>query len=173
MIYFTADQHFDHEGILDSTGRPFSRVSLMNKAIIKNYNDIVNDNDEVYFVGDVSLLKHKNLIAKHVQQLKGVKHLILGNHDCLKVFEYEEVGFMTVHTGLRVEEFFLYHDPSVSAIYRNEQQYICGHVHDLFKHIKNVVNVGVDVWDFKPVSIDEVRQLFIDLKMLSLEKLFE
>ena len=31
-----------------------------------------------------------------------------------------------------------------------------GHVHDLWKRNGNQINVGVDVWDFRPVSIDEV-----------------
>jgi calcineurin-like phosphoesterase family protein len=35
---------------------------------------------------------------------------------------------------------------------------VCGHIHNLFKTVpaKKIVNVGVDVWDFRPVSIDVV-----------------
>jgi hypothetical protein len=34
---------------------------------------------------------------------------------------------------------------------------LCGHVHNLFKILpdKNVVNVGVDVWNFKPITFFE------------------
>ena len=33
---------------------------------------------------------------------------------------------------------------------------LCGHVHDRWKTQDGVINVGVDVWDFKPVSIKQI-----------------
>jgi calcineurin-like phosphoesterase family protein len=41
---------------------------------------------------------------------------------------------------------------------------ICGHVHDSWKTKRSpngtlMINVGVDVWDFKPVSLDEIVAL--------------
>ena len=37
---------------------------------------------------------------------------------------------------------------------------ICGHVHKLWKVIPYVVNVGVDVWDYRPVSFENVINCF-------------
>lgn len=36
-----------------------------------------------------------------------------------------------------------------------DKAWMCGHIHGLFKAVKKVLNVGVDVWDFKPVSWEE------------------
>lgn len=33
---------------------------------------------------------------------------------------------------------------------------LCGHVHQKWKKLDNMINVGVDVWDYKPVSINEI-----------------
>jgi calcineurin-like phosphoesterase family protein len=37
---------------------------------------------------------------------------------------------------------------------------ICGHVHQLFVKRGNDINVGVDAWDFKPVSADTLIDLY-------------
>ena len=33
---------------------------------------------------------------------------------------------------------------------------LCGHVHTKWKTIHHMINVGVDVWNFQPVSIVEI-----------------
>ena len=38
MVYFTADMHLGHRGIITIQDRPFSDVDEMNKALIRNYN---------------------------------------------------------------------------------------------------------------------------------------
>src|SRR5690606_2613015 len=39
---------------------------------------------------------------------------------------------------------------------------ICGHVHQNWKFKEKMINVGVDVWDFKPVSIDEIKKVILE-----------
>jgi calcineurin-like phosphoesterase family protein len=34
--------------------------------------------------------------------------------------------------------------------------FLCGHVHDRWKRIGNVINVGVDVRDWEPKTLDEL-----------------
>lgn len=159
MKWFTSDQHFYHENIIDLVCRPYKTVKAMHKDIISKYNSRVDDSDTVYIIGDLFWGKHCELLQPILSKLKGHKHLILGNHDELKPFIYVEYGIESVHTSLEVEEFILYHDVSVSVMDRTKP-FICGHVHDLFKKQKNVVNVSVDAWDFYPVSITEIRELF-------------
>jgi len=173
LIYFTADQHFGHENIIKYTHRPFKNANNMNNELIRRYNAVVTDEDTVYFIGDVSLSRNVDSIAGWVERLNGSKHLILGNHDALKPFTYvDHIGFWSVHTALRVEEFVLCHDPAPSCVDR-ERIWLCGHVHNLFKQINNVVNVGVDVWDFAPVSIEQIRQLLRSPAMRGHENLLE
>lgn len=164
MRFFTADQHFWHENIIKYCDRPFGSISHMNKKIIRNYNYKVEPEDEVFFVGDFSLSSNKNNVERMVEKLNGTKHLILGNHDRLRPFEYIDIGFTSVHTSLEVPGMFggsylLNHDPSVSEIAK-DKLFLCGHIHNLFKMTRNVLNIGVDVWDFYPVSEEEIINTF-------------
>lgn len=160
MIYFTADEHYDDINIITYCNRPFKTVEDMNKRLIYKHNLTVNDDDTVYHIGDFSLNKHNLHIVK---LLKGKHHLILGNHDKLIPWEYVDKGFLTVHTTLEINteygNFILGHDPSLSII-NKKWRFLCGHVHDLFVKIKNTVNVGVDVWSYKPVSLNEINDVF-------------
>ena len=40
---------------------------------------------------------------------------------------------------------------------------LCGHVHNKWKTKDNMINVGVDVWDYKPVSLDEILKLYNEI----------
>ncbi len=159
MMWFTADHHFFHERIIEYCGRPFKTGSEMNKVMISKYNSMVDDNDTVYFIGDfVPFAKQLDSVQRLTDKLKGKKHLILGNHDTLKPFDYVEAGFSTVHTLLDLNYIVLVHDPATAEVAR-AKLFLCGHIHTLFKNLRNVINVGVDVWEFKPVSLEEILQL--------------
>jgi calcineurin-like phosphoesterase family protein len=43
---------------------------------------------------------------------------------------------------------------------------ICGHVHQNWLKRGSNINVGVDVWDFRPVSVEEVLDLWVNEKEL-------
>jgi calcineurin-like phosphoesterase family protein len=36
---------------------------------------------------------------------------------------------------------------------------ICGHVHEKWKVVDKMINVGVDQWNYKPVSIEEISKI--------------
>jgi len=172
MIWFTADWHLFHENIIKYCDRPFKNRHHMNKTLLENYHAVVKDTDEVYFVGDLTMWGQNNFdrMQSIVEALPGTKHLILGNHDRFKPFAYHEMGFVSVHTALKTSfytsdmssggtEFILAHDPAWAQI--PNTFWLCGHVHNLFKTTKTkdntmVINVGVDVWNFKPISLDQV-----------------
>jgi calcineurin-like phosphoesterase family protein len=161
MKYFTSDHHFFHSNIIGYCRRPFKDVNEMGKVLISNYNEIVNENDEVFFIGDVAFVNKGNTdnLRNIINKMYGRKHLILGNHDNLKPFEYVDIGFTSVHTSLEVDGYILNHDPCVATIFPNKC-FITGHVHTLYMKCKNTINVGVDVWDYKPVDIDTLAYWF-------------
>ncbi len=162
MIYFTADFHFLHDKIIIYCKRPFGNARHMQSVIIKNYNNIVTDDDTVYILGDLTIAgpNYRWAVQKLIQQLGGRKHLILGNHDEFDPFTYVKMGFESVHTGLWLEKHDLYltHDPA-NAIVDMDKTWLCGHIHQHWKQISNTINVGVDVWDFQPVSIEEINKI--------------
>ena len=165
--FFTSDPHYGHNNIIEYCNRPFKNSEEMDKCLIKNHNEVVTKDDTTIFVGDFSLRsnQHINYYQSIVRKLNGRKILILGNHDYLKPFTYvNRIGFWSVHTSLEITiegiDLVICHDPAPSCIDRSKS-FICGHVHDLFKVHKNVINVGVDVWDYKPVSFEELKPYLI------------
>ena len=72
MKYYIADTHFGHQNILSFAKRPFSTIDEMEKTIISNWNHTVNENDEVYIVGD--LFYRDNIPGRILSQLKGRKN---------------------------------------------------------------------------------------------------
>ncbi len=163
MIYFTADQHFGHDAIIEYCKRPYKNSTQMDRVLIVNWNNVVKEDDVVYVIGDFSMVgpSHKQYLERITRKLNGEKHLILGNHDRLKPFDYVDIGFTTVHTTLQLPgtDFIMHHDPSAVCIDKSKK-WIVGHVHDLFKTLNKgaVINVGVDVWGFHPVSLDAIIQ---------------
>lgn len=55
MIYLTSDLHFCHDKDFIYGARGFDSVDDMNAAIIENWNALINDDDEVYVLGDLML----------------------------------------------------------------------------------------------------------------------
>lgn len=154
-IWLTADEHYDHDMIRIYEKRPFDTLRVMNRTLMANHNGMVQEDDTVYHLGDFCMSKEKRRVENVLKNLKGKHHLILGNHDYLHPFEYEDAGFISIHTALDLEHILLIHDPAKTRVMK-DRLWACGHVHGLFSKQSNVVNVGVDVWDFKPVKLEEV-----------------
>ena len=79
-IFFTSDLHFGHKNIIRFDNRPFTTIEEMDKALIRNWNNKVNDDDTVYVLGDISWYKDDKT-TEIFSLLKGHKILIKGNHD--------------------------------------------------------------------------------------------
>ena len=116
-IFATSDQHFYHKNIIKYANRPFKLsddgVVDCAKTIITRYNEIVNDDDIVLFLGDISasLRGRNDHFAKLLGLLKGRKILIRGNHDHLPDKFYLDAGFDSVHKYIKIDEYFISHYP--------------------------------------------------------------
>lgn len=160
--YAIADEHYFHEGMITHCERPFRSVEQMNETMIKNNNDNVCAKDDVYHIGDFMVETDFEKLTSIVRRLKGRHHLILGNHDNFKPFDYIEAGFLTVHTALWVDEMVLVHDPSVYTFCKNELGILIhGHVHELYQIVphKPVVNVSVEITDYSPMNFETIRRV--------------
>ena len=156
--WLTADWHFGHKNIIKYAERPFKDLNEMHKVIIDNLKEKVAPDDILYVLGDVSLYSNSQAekLETVIKKIPGRKILILGNHDSLKPFTYVNMGFESVHTSLDIGDFILIHDPA-AAIINPDRIHLCGHVHQLFKRVRNVLNVGIDVWDYQPVSLQQIK----------------
>lgn len=166
MRFWTADWHFFHKQVIECCDRPFKNEKHMRNAIINNFNEIVRKEDSTFVLGDVAMLggSQWERLRGIIQKLNGSKHLIYGNHDEFRWQRYIDVGFTTVHSALWLEEdglpIVMAHDPSVYCTIAPKTVLLHGHIHTLYKSMpdQRVVNVGVDMWDFKPINIKQIRE---------------
>lgn len=85
MWYFTSDQHFGHQRIIDLARRPFdftpAGLAEMNAELIRRHNERVTDDDDIAFLGDFAMGKISGTLPV-IRLLNGRrKVLIAGNHD--------------------------------------------------------------------------------------------
>lgn len=80
MNYFIADLHLGHKNVLSFDNRPFKSIEDHDKALIENWNNVVEIDDDVYILGDISWYNSTKTI-EIMRSLNGNKHLIKGNHD--------------------------------------------------------------------------------------------
>lgn len=175
MRFFTSDLHFSHKNVIGFCQRPWPDIDAMNFGLICLWNETVKHEDEIFILGDLFFCgtqKAKEILI----QLNGKKHWILGNHDWgkIKPERREEFGFESIkrYDVIRIGEHRvnLSHFPYVGdhtfeqrfleeRIEDNGDWLLHGHVHCEWKQRDRMINVGVDVWNYKPVS--EVQLLEI------------
>lgn len=165
MIYYTSDLHFYHYNILRLCNRRYNTIEDMNGDLIKRWNIKVNPNDDVYILGDM-FFKFEDIqqVKDILKMLNGKKHLIRGNHDkflnSLNWRDYFESvdAYKEISDNDRMVCLFHYPIEEWNGYYRNSYM-LYGHVHenmaDIKKHPRKF-NVGVDVNDFEPKTLDEL-----------------
>ena len=166
MVYFTSDLHFGHENIIKFCNRPFDSVEAMNKALIKNWNATVQHDDEIYIIGDFT--GNYGQAKSFLPVLNGKKYMITGNHDkFLRDSDESHIWFEWVKEYAVISckgfRWVLFHYPIAewSGFYKGSI-HLHGHIHN--RPIASswnpstirAFNVGVDVNDYKPVSIDDI-----------------
>ncbi len=160
--WFTSDTHFNHANIIKLCNRPFESIEEMNAVMIANWNLTVNPEDTVYHIGDFAM-GDRSLIPGILKQLNGKITLLKGNHDLRNsgdVNKYLAASEMAIYDSLiiRIEGKLLYmtHIPNLEykEIDPELDFHICGHVHESWNRQGNILNAGVDVHGFKPVSLD-------------------
>ena len=128
--FLIADTHFGHKKIMDFENRPFDCPDDMDEKIIANWNSVVSDEDEVFFLGDFAIC-NKDKIPELLSRLNGKKKMIMGNHDRKYSVEWwHEAGFdfVSPYPIIINEWFMLSHEPMYicnNMSYKN----IFGHIH--------------------------------------------
>jgi len=170
MIYFTSDLHFCHDRPFLFTPRGFTNIDDHDQAIVKNWNSIITEDDDVYVLGDL-MLNDNNRGISLVKQLKGKIHIILGNHDTdIRIELYKtcpniiEVVYATV-LKYKKRIFYLSHYPTMvrdvgQGNLPNKILYnLYGHTHqqkNFYNDTFFIYHVGLDSHNNYPVSIDQI-----------------
>lgn len=160
-IYFTSDHHWFHHNVIKYSNRPFKTTDEMNQYMIERWNEVVPKKGAmVYHLGDLSLSGRDNTL-KIIEQLNGQIYFIRGNHDksgaerCSEKFVWiKDYAYLNVQ-GYKIA-LCHYAFRTWRGMYHGSIN-LHGHSHGgLQKFPIRQLDVGVDVWDYKPVHISTI-----------------
>lgn len=168
-IFFCSDHHFNHRRSIDFDNRPYNNIQEMDEDLIKKHNSIVNKDDTVYFLGDISFNQSYNTYKEIFSKLNGNKYFIVGNHDnrqnlirCQKdglLLDVKEskilnIGKDTIHlTHYPLLEFYNFYKGGY---------HLFGHTHlSSCPELNKSANVCICCWEWQPVEWSEVKK-YID-----------
>lgn len=170
--FWTSDTHYNHLGVIGHAGRPFPDVDAMNEAMIANWNSIVTPRDTIYHLGDFALCRPEPAIAI-AKRLNGHKHLIFGNHDktlrkskeFLALWDSAQdmlqvkVPDETAQHGVR-RIVMLHYAMRVWDRSHYGTWHLFAHSHGSLTDDPHAlsIDVGVDCWNFKPVTFEQIRE---------------
>ena len=168
MNLYISDLHFGHKDIINFDHRPFRDVDEMDRCLIKLWNSRVQKNDDIYIVGDFACDNEKPE-QWYLRQLRGNKHLIVGNHDnkLLKnneAMSYFESADSLLHLTDQDRKIVLCHYSMAKLCENPDVSYfVYGHIHskkdemlDLVKTYKNTLNASACINNYTPGSINEL-----------------
>jgi calcineurin-like phosphoesterase family protein len=184
MIWFTADTHFGHTGIIQHCRRPFANAREMDEALIGNINERVGVRDTLYHLGDFSLGGAGPAVYRRRIRCRNII-LILGNHDPQNAAGYPRPSFAAlfrdVHLLYRLK----------ASIRRTTQRivlchyamrvwdqshrgawHLFGHSHGALREDAGALalDVGVDAAGFVPLSLEDVTMRMEEKASIALSR---
>jgi calcineurin-like phosphoesterase family protein len=155
-LFFTSDTHFGDHRVLNLYPRPFASVAEMDEGLISGWNAVVGPEDEIWHLGDFA--RTLSQAARVFARLNGRKRLIVGNNDPagIEALGWESVGdyaqILAEGTSL-----VLCHYPfrSWNGMHKGALN-LHGHSHGRLKGLPRQFDVGVDVWDYRPVGLRDL-----------------
>lgn len=179
---FASAEEFESKNILENS------VIKMNEEMIARWNAKVKPTDKVIYAGDFSLASravvtivprlngHITLVAGNHDHVHPV-HYKKESRGVEKRKLYYEAGIKDIAldldmdigtTSVKVHHMpYIPENPPEGYDLRHKdwrpkddgRWLIHGHVHEKWKVNGRMINVGVDVWDFTPVHIDEIAAI--------------
>ena len=173
-IYFISDMHFLHDRDFIWGPRGCGSLQEMHDKIIRAWNGTVQEEDEVYHLGDFCLGTDQEKIEELIGSLHGRIHLTIGNHDTPKKVDFYrsqafagkivEVCYATmIRAGRR--HLYLSHYPTIVSDrdtgHRTAVYGLHGHIHTKEIFLEDnpyLYNVCCDAHDCRPVFLEQVLE---------------
>ena len=174
MIYVTSDLHFCHNKDFIYEARGFDSVEEMNEAIVRRWNTVVSNEDEVYVLGDLML----NDDVEGVRLINSLNRkslfIVRGNHDTAsRTTKYSTLKkFAGIDNAMYLNygsyHFYLSHYPTLTSNFDHDKPLksrlinLCGHSHvtDSFEdwdwYDAPIYHCELDAHNCYPVSIEEI-----------------
>ncbi len=181
--FLTADLHINHKNIIEMCDRPFKSTQEMNTKLINNINEQCKPEDIIFNLGDFKFEKSSQAeicTPDPEAEINAKMVHIKGNHDPNNRTKGMLDFAILTFAGTR---YLLCHvpPPTKNIKYNAVDHFVpyidcilCGHVHNNWKfktyekHVTRnivmdpipVINVGVDVWNYRPIRIDKIHRLY-------------
>jgi len=156
--YLIGDTHFDHENIIRYCKRPFSSLEEMNNLMLDNWNNTVDKDDFVFFMGDMAFGKGSRQADYWLKQLNGDIVFFRGNHDRSNKIRYTQSMILQT-LG---KDFLFLHDTRHVPLGWNGWV-VHGHNHNnylskfpLVNGERKTINVGVELINYKPLLLEDL-----------------
>lgn len=156
-VFFTSDTHFGDHRTLNIHKRPFASVAEMDERLIAGWNSVVKEADEVWHLGDFA--RKPGDVAELLKRLTGRKHLVRGNNDPEGIGDIAGWESVCDYQELELEghRLVLCHYPFRSWNGQHRRAInLHGHSHGRMKPLPRQFDVGVDAWDFRPVTLGDL-----------------
>jgi calcineurin-like phosphoesterase family protein len=136
--------------------RPYRSVAEHDAALVRRWNETVAAGDVVWHLGDFASARRPERIADLLGALNGIKHLIIGNNDgeatigapaWASVQHYAEMTLDGTALVLCHYPFRTWNRMGRGAVNLH------GHSHGRLKAMPRQHDVGVDAWDYRPVTL--------------------
>jgi len=166
--FFSSDSHIGHASILSprfDRPRPFPSIEAHDEALVAAWNAVVRPDDIVWHLGDFAYKCRLEYAAAVFSRLKGRKRLVRGNHDF-------GLGERLAWDGPVVDVVLVQvQDPGMTAPKRaflshyghrvwpgmhRGHLHLYGHSHGSLAGTRTSLDVGVDCWDWAPVSLPDI-----------------
>jgi calcineurin-like phosphoesterase family protein len=157
-LFFTSDTHFNDPRVLRIDRRPFPTVAAHDEALVAWWNETVELEDEVWHLGDFAR-GDVGRIEALLARLHGCKHLIVGNNDGPATLTAEGWASVQHYAEMTLDGklFVLCHYPfrTWNAMGKGSID-LHGHSHGKLKPAPRQYDLGVDAWNFRPVTLEQV-----------------
>jgi calcineurin-like phosphoesterase family protein len=151
MIWFTGDEHYFHKNIIKYTNRPFGSMEEMDDILIKNFNNVVQEKDIVYHLGD--FIFNNKYKEEYIKSLNGINIFLKGNHD-------KHMGNLPYIVEITIDGQFIVLCHYAMRVW-NRSHYgswqLYGHSHGTLPPIGNQYDVGVDNNEYFPISFEQLK----------------
>ena len=165
--FFVSDTHFGHAHILSNrmlAPRPFASIEEHDETLISRWNAVVRPGDTVWHLGDFCYRCPEARARSVFRRLVGERRLVRGNHDRIGSrlpWDGPVVDVIRVVVenadGTTTGVWCSHYAHRVWPRQHYGDLHLYGHSHGSLTGTATSTDVGVDCFDFRPVSLDEIR----------------
>ncbi|MEF2073455.1 metallophosphoesterase family protein [Consotaella aegiceratis] len=157
-LLFTSDTHFSDPRVLRIDRRPFRNLEEHDEALIERWNDVVGPDDTIWHLGDFARGDPSH-VEGLLDRLNGRKHLVVGNNDGPATLDARGWSSIQFYAEMVIDErlVVLCHYPFRTWNQMGRKSIdLHGHSHGKLKPVTRQYDVGVDAWDYRPMTFQAI-----------------